>query len=519
MEYNIVMVNPTVQTSNGITFLNPLSAVYSQQYMKSQLESNGADPSRLHFLPQNRPISRSSREMSRDDVLYTLGCRILETFDQDCLNVLGITNYHGTTVDSMCLAEHVKLQAKAAGLQTMIIGGGPSVARESFSKRLDFPDSATALLLQCIGTGSGPQIYDGVVQGGTKALVGLLGMIEQNQVKSEGGIYVPNTLPQGYYLFDKSSGKILGEGTSSTPVLSSAPFIAYYGSGPDVIEKTKLVLMFTNRCENACGFCSLGNKFKFSVDQIRDGVREAIQQYASALPHIKEGMFKLEDPNPLSRANIEHTYACFDALESELGFSRPKYMFVDSTLFKDPNLVLKHVEDLNIRQMYVGRDAVTELGADFMQTKTCGTVKTQDDLRDERKGLEEVIRKAKERGRELDISVSYIITPVETKESLEEIFEDMKTLKELSDENVKVKIGMHLLSPHPRSKVIHSHTNLLAKNYEDVYLSDDEFDMWNLAAILREHPDSAFELIQEKLPSLRGGMLYADWNHNIVRSL
>ena len=491
------MVNPVVETlGDRRAVANSARRSYSAMNLATQLRHSGVE---VESLPDRDLVLQPE---IGDPVGYyprltkKLVLDIVTRLEDDCLNVVGFTNYHETAISSFSIASRVRTVAEELGKKVMLIAGGPYIVKEKpvlVKNEKPFPDSLTALL-----KGELPDrdlvAYDGAVQGGPGALVQLLQMVERDGFRKVNGLYVPDETPDGY--FHLKEDEFIGQGKSKDLArqLDYAPFAYHDGA---------LSFMMKNNCGNGCGFCNIGGRFRYSVEQVVEGIKHFKRQH----PDEKVRQLVVKDPNPLSQANYNHTVKCFEAIEMELGYKVPKVLNIDSDLFSSSNsLGLDDIKRLDIIRIFIGKDAVTESGAEFLRTRdSTQVIKTEQALADEAIGIASLIYQARENGYPLIINVSYIVSPNDTPTSYVKLLSDAASMQNLSQECVLVDPQFGFVFPLPGSEVIQEYTDLLV---DRPYLTLGALNQWDTEAVLRGFPDSAISMFNSSQPALSHSCRY-----------
>ncbi len=485
------MVNPIVETlGDRRAVANSARRSYSAMNLATQLRHSGIN---LESLPDRDLVLQPE---IGDPVGYyprltkQLVLDIVKRLEDDCLNVVGFTNYHETAISSFSIASRVRTVAEELGKKVMLVAGGPYIVKEKpalVKNGEPFPDSLTAILK---GELSDRDLvaYDGAVQGGPGALVKLLQMIEGDGIRRVNGLYVPDETPKGYFHLEED--EVVGEGKSKDLArqLDYAPFTYHDGA---------LTFMMKNNCGNGCGFCNLGERFRYSVEQVVEGIKHFKRQH----PDERVRQLVVKDPNPLSQANYSHTVECFEAIERELGYKIPKVLNIDSDLFSSSSsLGLDDIKRLDIRRIFIGKDAATELGAEFLRTRdSTQVIKTTQDLADEAIGIASLAYQARESGYPLIFNVSYIVSPADTPESYVKLLSDAASMQNLSNGCVQVGPLFGFVFPLPGSEVIQEYTDLLV---DRPYLILGALNQWDEEAVLRKIPDSAISMFNSFQPTL-----------------
>jgi hypothetical protein len=377
------------------------------------------------------------------------------------------------------------MQSRDLQIPVMIIGGGPFFAREQLWRNGSaYPDSIEAALSQTTPNGGLPT-YDAVIFGGLSALLEILRAIEHDDITFHEDKLVPNAPPAGYYY--RQGPRIKGSGRSKNAPIIKAP-VAY------VLRKASYdaAIMFSNNCPNACDYCSTGQSHRFSRHQVREAIkefRESVERVSSPNYLRRMRYLRLLDPNPFADSSRQHTCDCLEEVYSELGFRPALHCFYDSHCFRDPGAVLADARELNLSRMAVGREAVCEPGLSFMGRKHLGKPRTLEALKEERAGLDEVIRRQKEDKKEFRLLLDYILTPADTRSSAQETLDDMQRFRDQSHGKVHVRTHWEPLWPNSGTAVMKRYVHLLS---DDPYFASTNAEVWSMSDIERDYPLSVF---------------------------
>jgi hypothetical protein len=476
MEYNFVFLNP-ICIGRGTHYV-VTGPTYVAEFLRNTLDANGIR--NCQFAIDN---TFSRKTLTR--ALGEMYLRVWRLIRPDRLNIVGVTNWATNSRLTRALMSALQLQSHEANIPLLVVGGGPFLAREQLWRNgTTFPDSVEASLANS-GNGERLAPYDAVVYGGFQALIDLLQAVAEDAVQFTGTKVMPAVLPTGYY--HRQDGRIEGSGCARNAAIAESPVYCALQ-----LKKFDAMIMFSNNCANRCDYCSTGQKYRFSSYQIRQGIKSFRNRLAYKSPEklVKRMRYlKLLDPNAFADFSRSHTYECLDVVRSELGFKPAIHCFYDSYYFRKPEKVLADIRELNLRRIAIGREAVCEEGLSFIGRRYLGKPRTCEMLQEERAGLVEVIRKQKEVRRKLDILLDYIISPADTWGSIEATFRDMKYFCDMSDKTVRVRVHWEPLWPNAGTIVMHKYTHLFS---DDPYFAPTNMEVWNMSAIQREYPRSAF---------------------------
>jgi hypothetical protein len=478
MEYNLVFLNPICVQLAGRTFA-AYGSTYVTEFARNTFAANGIHSCRF---PLEKPVECKTVA----GVIREIYIRLLECLEHDRLNIVGVTHWTTHSWLPKALLNTLRFQCRELKIPLMIVGGGPFFIREHLSRNgSPFPDSIEAALSLTTADQSSAT-YDAVVYGGLQAFLDLLRAIEADDLKFEEGRVIPNTLPPGYY--HRQDSRIEGSGRSRNgSILKPPTYVIPYK------ESYVGMIMFSNNCPNGCDYCFVGQSHKFTRHQVRIAVRDfkgkLEREYSKESLKIFRNI-RLLDPNPFATYSRQHTCECLEELSSELGFTPNICCFYDAYSFREPEIVLKDIQEQNVISIATGRESVCEPGLSFMGRKHLGKARTTEDIKEERTGLLEVIRKQKEARNEFILHLFYVFTPADTVETVQESFADMQYFQDQSDDKVHVSTVWEPLWPNSGSLVMKKYTHLLSDN--PYFVSTNE-KVWDMNAIKLHYPHSAFQ--------------------------
>lgn len=442
--------------------------------------------------------------------------RIARRFDPRKMNIVGLTNRIPRSFVCIQIARRLRAHAAQRGIPLMVIGGGPHFARESLQRNGEvIPDSVSNALMKSGSSGQQSPPYDAVICGGFGAFIELVSAVESDQIAEHDGIQRPSgPLPRGYYYYDRSTAQLMGQGRSSVPAMGVMPITLL-----EIPEKggCSLVTIFSNACIHGCDFCSLPKYVHFTKDQVVAGIRQTIERYGAE--RVRNAIhLTVWDPTPLSAKNRDRTYEYLSLVWREIGRPVPPELCLcgPHELLTNPAELLYHIEELRPVKVNIGRDAIGEPGASFMGCKQRGRLKPAGWLREEQAGLEEVIRCLKERKRRITVELSYIISPVETVESLNELFDEMERLCGLSDGNLAVTADWSFLYPCPGAALLREKVDLVS---DLVYDTLDHLGAWDRELVLSRYPETCLPAMERIFGPNITGDVYQPEHHEKIRQL
>ncbi len=252
----------------------------------------------------------------------------------------------------------------------------------------------------------------------------------------------------GFYQLDHGSDQLIGRGVGRYPRADSIPCDVTKG-------KATLTTQFGRTCNNGCDFCAVPRRPRpfFSADEVVDGM-------SKILANRRPTHLRLCDPNPLAADTIGYYREIFGALDKR--HPTVKDVYLDpAALAVEENWESTAV--FLLRGMFwfhfAGRDAVTEEDAAVIGTRYLGRVKDQKMLDGEREALFRLIRTLKglhkHRGAPIPfgLTLSYIITPMENRDTAQAKYDDIMSFLSHSDDLVGVDIEISPLMPYPGTKI------------------------------------------------------------------
>ena len=142
-----------------------------------------------------------------------------------------------------------------------------------------------------------------------------------------------------------------------------------------------------------------------------------------------------------------------------------------------------------IREIGIGRETPTEHAASFMGEKYCNQSKTQEQLDQEKVGIDYVIQELKKTGRGYVIRINYIFSPNDTAETLTQTLDEMDHYVGIANDKVHIEIVFNLLTLFPGTAISLRHTDIIRGGS---YAPSNPFDQWDLERIKELYPDSVF---------------------------
>ena len=323
---------------------------------------------------------------------------------------------------------------------SQIVAGGSHFVRERFDGYENYRDPVEDALM----AGN----TDAVVVGHAQPFVDFV-------VKHDGRKEEVET--PGFYQLDPLSGKIVGHGRSGYPAVGELPYNFREGTN-------SMDVLLSNVCRNGCDYCA-GMKTSarpvFSVDMVVEGMKRAIKETGVDL-------VKFYDPNMFDPASIGYYEDIFVRLDEGRPIRKHTYL--------DPAVLLseEHKERVSrmltksmILYLFAGRDQVTEKGAALLGRRYHGRLKDQAMLDGERDALKDLVGRAQEAHRwdsnapERLLTLSYIVTHMETMETALAAYEDMMTFLAMDRPGIQVHIEISPLMPYPGTRVRKRHSDAI----------------------------------------------------------
>jgi len=252
----------------------------------------------------------------------------------------------------------------------------------------------------------------------------------------------------GFYRFDGKD--VVGKGGGAYPHVSLVPYIFQ----PNAM---KIMAMLGSTCRNGCDFCPAPRSRAPLFDPAT-----VVDSLAGPIDTLRAGALQLHDPNPFEREGFDYYDEVFSALDERA--LTAKILYLDPAAMLDDDHILRMAK-LSWERLgwffFAGRDAVTEHSARAMGSRFKGRLKDQDQLDDERGAIGRFVRglsclheqDPELKGAKRELTLSYILTPFDTKESAMAIPDDIEAMMELNDENMVVTAGVFPLLPYPGTRV------------------------------------------------------------------
>jgi hypothetical protein len=403
------------------------------------------------------------------------------------MNLVGVTLYGSNAELSTLFAFELRRASIKAGIDTMIIGGGPYLIRERGLLKRDrkpFPDSIDWGLSLVRGK---DLAFDGLVHGGFQAFIDVYRQARKGQLTMIGANYLPKYAIDGYYCRNREKRKIYGGGIARVPKHKAAPFTSVSMKG-----ETRIYTSFSNFCPNNCGFCSYKVcSYRFSPEQVREGARIFRGMLREKKHNLRNGkvVLNLEEPNPLCSENMPHTLKCLEVIAQELEVQPQLACFLEPYLLLEPEKMLEYIRQLNITALFVGRDGIEDPGRKFMMRNHKGELKTQAQINREKEGLFYVLNALGQGKEKFYFSVSYILDPLSDKQKVLDSFDEMIEVEDKSTKGLDVEIHWRLLWPYPGTEVLRKHTDLVS---EKPYFVRGVEQTWDRTRIRQRYPESFF---------------------------
>ena len=411
------------------------------------------------------------------------------------VTVLGISTttwtYEGIMGIVAGFKETLREVEKQAGLEISIpiALGGPhfrpgnldNTVRECFNFR---PGNLDNTVRECFNHREGHNA-DVVVRGNFQALIDFYKAFKDGVYKFEDGHFKLNQSPPPG-VFVRADGGIVGAGKSlPDKQLQSMPFIVQ-----PFFDNYMISGIFDNRCPNSCDFCSKNqSQLRFSLEQLYNGIVKL-----GVNPNLVKSVNFL-DANPFGDINVQRTTEYVRNLRSIFGEEVQFEFFVDPACLISQRDVIYQLAPYTL-QVYIGRDAVTEENARAIGTRRGNTIRDQAALDQERRAIIEYVEELKRtrNGNIRWIDISYIVSPLETREGWNIMLDESREFAAMGDENGFNLLVQHCpLVPHPQTLVRHRMRRYL--KHPIIYSSDAE-KVWDFSKLPK---DSVFPRIVEML--------------------
>lgn len=364
---------------------------------------------------------------------------------------------------------------RSAFPDALLIAGGAHFVREEINGFADPIESALAAGL-----------VDGVQQDHAQGFVDL--------VVRHGG-RLDKTDSPGLYRRDPATGEILGSGRGAYPRVDAIPLI-------HDADQRSLHLMLRDGCMHRCGFCAVSSRISppFSVEEAVSGLRrELVEGNANQIEFF--------DSNPLLPSRREFYRDVMGALDA----IRPTAKIV----YLDPSILAEELEEsINTAlistfwHFFAGRDAVLESAALDIGANYRGKPKDQARLDREKLVLRTFIQVMKQAHAQLyreappmGLTISFIITPFETRERADAILEEMREFEAMADERMSIGFSLPPLMPFPGTEIRKRYSGAIDMEDFDFYrVFPDRIAPWKADAA----PSLAFHRAMLFLARSRG---------------
>lgn len=296
----------------------------------------------------------------------------------------------------------------------------------------------------------------------------------------------------GLYWLER--GRVVGRGRGAYPQLDEIPHIR----GLDHKGKPRFDVMFEALCRNACRFCPANRgTFGFSRAQALALLR-SIRARAGEIGDEYVGMIAIDDSSPLAarRARDGSRWELLDVL-AEFERGNPYYPNLFKSIFLDPSILVDawreseatfnnlvtQLFNQGVISIFFGRETPTAEIAQKIGRRYNNKVRSQRRLDAERGRLKTAIRKLQKlreqhhyppREIPIVITISYIISPFETPESIETMLREAREFVKLGNELVKVEINFNPLIPYLGTPI--------ARNFVDLMVNPERLDLLNSMA-------------------------------------
>lgn len=362
-----------------------------------------------------------------------------------------------TTTDDYFKFEQLSQLFRKTYPGSLIVGGGPHFKRENVvtSAGIRFRDPVEVALQE--------KLCDAAVVGHCSPFLDLL---------TEHDCDLGKVTAPGFYFLD-GDGNVKGHGTGKYPVLGRVPYVEE--------SEDSYGIIISSTCHNACGYCSVDRRDVAFSPELAAGALKSIAGLVTD-HYIK---LSFDDPNAFEAGKQDDLMEIIKQTEPEEDLTCPAVL---KTISLDPSLLTEaggrsghERAELIINMLrhgfygfFFGREVLSGDTAEAIGSNLKGRPKTQEQLDDEREALEgfvKILHKWRENypyppGR-LGVTLSYILTPFETKGSALALCDEMERFEDMSDDDVMVFPQLMILNPLPGTPV--------RKKYADFIVDPENF--------------------------------------------
>jgi hypothetical protein len=293
----------------------------------------------------------------------------------------------------------------------------------------------------------------------------------------------------GLYRLEPGTGRLLGRSEGKYPEFDPdgpAPYL--FSENRDEVETT-----FGDGCDNGCGFCAAAQgTFEITQDQI---VRTFERVFAETNPRYNIPIY-IHDSNAfraLRKSRLMHALNQFEPIGPNGLPTNIKHTRLTKAIYLDPGSLVGPdgiwLTDALLAHgtfcFNLGRDRHDEMVAEKIGKKHHGQPKTQAQLDAEKQALLTFVQKLKGWKRQhswhripLTVSLFYIITPFETRESLKGLFQEMKQFAALSTPAVEVATTFFPLTAYPGTELRSRYWEYLVRPDDLAFFSSGN-NMWS----------------------------------------
>jgi hypothetical protein len=354
--------------------------------------------------------------------------------------VIGIS----TTTDDVYKYRALAKSLRARFRNATIIGGGSHFARESIDGYMD----AVEETLRAGDT-------DAVVVGHAQPFVDL--------IAKHGGKLEDVDAP-GFYMLDPGSDRVVGHGRGKYPAVGEVPYDVFEG-------KRGVKFLLSNACRNGCDYCPVSKEPRplFTTDMVVESMLKVFRERDTRA-------ITLFDPNPFDPKFMGYYEETMGALDK--GHRTLKSVYMDPAALASESQQ-ERAADMILKSMmlvlFAGRDQVTEEGSKIIGRRYHGKLRDQAMLDGEKRVLTNLVSGMNKMFRRrrmtipLEITFSYILTHMETRESAMAAYEDMMDFIAQGDDLVRIKIEINPLMPYPGTRVRRNHKDAIDLTDFDFY--------------------------------------------------
>jgi len=223
-------------------------------------------------------------------------------------------------------------------------------------------------------------------------------------------------------------------------------------------------LLLTNLCPQSCGYCNTPKT------QIPIKVDDYLEKIYSKK---KIRRITLYDNNPLHKLNFDRTKEFFTKLKQKIRYTPDTVLYCDPALLVDDlDRVYNFLKVFKSRNnnLFFGREHCDEFITNKIMRRTNGELRNQEFLDKEKKAILKLANKLNNtfdttKGLNFTLVLNYILTPFETKESINKLLDEVNEFMNFK----RVIIKSNLLWPFPMTE--------LSEKYNDAFIHVEKLNL------------------------------------------